>query len=73
MEMSLSFKCECGNEEISLIRTLITDEDNGKVYEDYFSIGDSINESKQFSSEQTHPDTIYVECRKCREEYEVSI
>lgn len=70
MKYILTIECECGNKsDVQFKREVV--EYEGKIYEDYSSIGESIKGNKLFSSSQGYEDVIYVKCSKCGHEHEL--
>ena len=64
MKMSVKITCDCGNQtEKELVR--ITNESNGKVYEDYLSFEDSFEGDTKFNINQSHPDEARITCLNC--------
>jgi hypothetical protein len=71
MKFELKITCECGeNVTVPLLRTTHAHED-GRVYEDYTSISDSLEENEYFKG-KVQPDGVFVICQSCKKGHELS-
>jgi len=74
MKFILKISCEnCGmTSEYELKRTASKHSDTGVVYEDYASISDTINESKNDFSAHEFPDGTTITCGNCSCRYDLT-
>lgn len=72
MNIQMVISCECGNtENVSLKR--VTEENDGRVYSDILVIEDTLENSKKFRANQSHPDETTIQCLECQKKQDVSL
>ncbi|MGE7461114.1 hypothetical protein ACQKKO_03440 [Alkalihalobacillus sp. NPDC127517] len=70
MKVEIKITCDCGNELATELKRTFQ-EYEGKVYEDYSEISESINDALDSFKASTNPDTVYVTCMKCEKRHEI--
>lgn len=71
MNFSMTITCDCGETTlIPLKKTTHTHED-GRVYEEYTSISDSLEGNVAFEG-KVHPEGVFVICKNCKTTHDLS-
>lgn len=71
MKIIVTVECECGA-TASAVATRTTNSNNGKVYEDYSSIGEGFEDNPTFTFHQSYPDGTDITCT-CGNEHELTL
>jgi hypothetical protein len=70
MKIQIAIECDCGiTGTINPKRTTHAHED-GRVYEDYSSISDGVNEDSPFKVKD-QPDGVYIICKSCGKSHDL--
>lgn len=73
MEIEITIKCTiCSNKRTIPLKRIVNHND-GKVYDDYLSLEDSINNDGNFKTDMTNPEGFDVICGQCGHRHEVLI
>lgn len=73
MKYTLIIECECGNRVSVTPKRNIAKHENGRVYEDYSSIAEGIEEVDNFSTNQSYPEGMDIICNNCGDRHELTL
>ena len=71
MKFSLTIVCECGQETLIPLKMTSHAHEDGRVYEEYTSISDSLEDNLAFDG-KVHPEGVFVICKSCKKTHDLS-
>lgn len=70
--MKLLIECDCGITDIITLNRTTNSHENGRVYEDYTSISESLENHPHFKG-KAQPEGVFLTCKGCHKNHELSI